>query len=271
MILVIGGTSEGRAIARELAGKGAGVLVSAATGYGSCLAARDGVTVVQGRLNCREMAELIAARSVRVLVDASHPFAEEVSRNASEACRQTGIHYIRYARPGGDLPPGARVETADSYQEAAHRACDLGRTIFLAAGAKWAGVFTGLARERGIRVVVRAIPDPETIKGLLALGISPEDVVAMHGPFGEELNVALLRHYRADVVVTKESGREGGLGEKISAAARLGIPVVLIRRPPEPPGSAGTIDEAVKMTLEHLQLATEATEINEKKACIKKR
>jgi precorrin-6A/cobalt-precorrin-6A reductase len=256
MILVIGGTSEGRAIARELAGKGAGVLVSTATAYGSDLAARDGVEVVQGRLGCREMADLIVARSVRVLLDASHPFAVEVSRNAREACRQTGIRYMRYARPRSEMPAGARVEMAESYQEAASRACDLGSIIFLAAGAKWAGVFAALARDRGARVVVRAIPDPETIRGLLALGIRPEDVVALHGPFGEDLNLALLRHYRADVMVTKESGREGGLGEKISAAARLGIPVVLIRRPPEPAGAVESIPEAVATALEYIRQLT---------------
>ncbi|MCL6610672.1 MAG: precorrin-6A reductase [Peptococcaceae bacterium] len=253
MILVIGGTSDGRAIAREIAGKGVAVLVSTATGYGSDLAARDGIPVVQGRLDSREMFDLIVSRTVRVLVDASHPFAVEVSRNAAGACGKAGIPYIRYARPGGEVPGGPMVETAESYQEAARRACELGRTIFLAAGSKTAGIFLETARDRGRRIVIRVIPDPGVIRRLLDMGFSPADVAAVQGPFSEEMNMALMRHYRADVLVTKESGREGGLAEKISAAAKLGLPVVVVKRPPEPPGAARSVEEAVERALKYFR------------------
>jgi len=249
VILVIGGTSEGRAIAGELSGKGAGVLVSTATGYGSELAARDGLETVRGRLNSREMADLIVSRAIRVVVDASHPFAMEVSRNAAGACRAAGALYIRYARPPGEIPADPLVIPVENYQEAASRACELGGTIFLASGGKTAGLFCRTAAELGRRVVVRVIPDPGVIREVLDLGVGPGDLVAMQGPFSEELNLALLRHYRAGVLVTKESGREGGLEEKLSAARKLGLPVVLIRRPPEPPDAARSAAEAVEKAL----------------------
>ncbi|MFZ5632395.1 MAG: precorrin-6A reductase [Bacillota bacterium] len=253
MILVIGGTSEGREIARELAARGALVLVSTATGYGSNLAAGDGVPVVQGRLNREELTDLLIARSVKVLVDASHPFAAEVSANATRACELTGVKYIRFARPFEEMPDSPLVETAESYRDAARRACGLGCSIFLTTGSKTARIFYDLARQAGKRVVIRIIPDPETIRNLLDMGFSPADVVAMHGPFSEEMNVAVLRHYRADVLVTKESGRAGGLGEKISAAARLGIPVIIVKRPPEPPGAVTSTAQAVEIALENLK------------------
>ena len=85
------------------------------------------------------------------------------------------------------------------------------------------------------------------------MGYSPPDLVAMQGPFSEEVNLALWRHFGVDVVVTKESGPAGGLGEKLSAASRLGIPVVMIKRPPEPPDAVGSVEEAVKQALEYLK------------------
>ncbi|MCL6478266.1 MAG: precorrin-6A reductase [Peptococcaceae bacterium] len=257
MILVIGGTSEGRAIARELAALGAAALVSAATGYGSELAAGDGVPVVQGRLNHTELAGLMAANSVRVLVDASHPFAVEISANAVRACASTGVKYIRCARPFEEAPDSPLVEKVESFRDAARRACDLGDTIFLATGSKTARIFYDPARREGKRVVIRVIPDPERIRDLLDMGFSPADVAALQGPFSEEMNVALLKHYRADVLVTKESGRAGGLDEKISAAVRLGIPVIIVRRPPEPAGAVWTVREAVETALTYLKQLNE--------------
>ncbi len=251
MILVIGGTSEGRAIARELVSRGAEVLATAATGYGGALLAEDGVAAAVGRLNSAQLAELLVSKSVKVLVDASHPFATEVSRNAAGACEMAGVPYIRYARPEEMEAPGPAVQTAGNYRDAARMACGAGRTIFLATGSKTAGIFVEEARKTGSRVVVRAMPDPEIIRSLLTLGISPGDVVAARGPFGEDMNMALLKHFRADVLVTKESGRAGGIGEKISAAAKLGLPVIMIKRPPEPPGAVGTVEEAVKLAMEH--------------------
>lgn len=253
MILIIGGTSEGRAIARELNARGAEVLVSAATGYGFGLAAGDGVPVMQGRLGLKELGELIVSRSIRVVVDATHPFAVEISRNAAGACRLTGARYVRFARPVMEGPESPLVEMAESYREAAKRACDAGNTIFLATGSKTAGIFLDTARERGRRAVIRVIPDPEVIRSLLEMGFSPADLVAMQGPFSEDMNMAVLKHFRADVVVTKESGPAGGFREKISAAVKLGLPVIVVKRPPEPPGAVSSVEEAVELAMDYIR------------------
>ncbi|MHB8917948.1 MAG: precorrin-6A reductase [Desulfocucumaceae bacterium] len=253
MILVIGGTSEARAIARELARRGAGVLVSTATAYGARLAAEDGVGVLQGRMEEKEIKSLIAARGIRVVIDASHPFATGVTAASSGACAGGEAKYIRYARPEEQKMGSPGTEAVNTYQEAAGRACDLGNTIFLSTGSKTAGIFLNMARDRGRRIIIRVLPDPGVISRLLDMGFSPLDLVAMQGPFSEEVNLALWRHFRVDVVVTKESGPAGGLGEKLSAARRLGIPVVIIKRPPEPPDAAGSVEEAVKQAMDHLE------------------
>lgn len=249
MILVIGGTSEARAIARELARRGAGVLVSTATAYGARLALEDGVGVLQGRMEEKEIKSLIAAKGIRVVIDASHPFATGVTEASSGACAGGEAKYIRYARPWEQEMEYPGVEAVNSYQEAAGRACDLGNTIFLSTGSKTAGIFLNMARDRGRRVIIRVLPDPGVISRLLDIGFSPLELVAMQGPFSEEVNLALWRHFLVDVVVTKESGPAGGLGEKLSAARRLGIPVVIIKRPPEPPDAVYSLEEAVEKAL----------------------
>lgn len=258
MILVIGGTSEGRVIAGELAVMGFKVLVSTATGYGAALASGDRIDVVNGCLNREGLSELIISRGIKVLVDASHPFANEISANAEEASVLAGVRYIRYARPETEFLANHLVELADTFKTAAYRACEKGKTIFLTTGSKTALLFYNTARQMCRRLVIRVIPDPITIKKLLDMGVSPADVVAMHGPFSEEMNISLLKHYRAEVMVAKDSGLVGGLNEKISAATKVGIPLIIIKRPPEP-------SDAVRSTAEAVELAIIAKKANSDK------
>ena len=245
MILVIGGTSDSRNIAVKIAQGGSGVLVSTATSYGADLAAGGGIEVTSGRLDRNGLKKLIITRGVRVIVDASHPFAREVSENTFNACEETGVFYIRYSRPPVKIPDRPLVVQLDSIGEAIGWAFEKGNTILAATGSKTARLFTEKARDTGKRVVFRVTPDPDVIKGLIQNGAGPEDIVAMQGPFSEEMNIAIINHYSADVLVTKDSGAAGGFGEKISAAEKAGIPIIIVRRPPELPGAVFSIDEVV--------------------------
>lgn len=247
MILVIGGTSEGRVIAGQLAMSGYKVLVSTATGYGAILASGDGIDVVNGCLDREGLTNLIISRGIKVLVDSSHPFALEISANAAEASVLAGVQYIRYARPETLFSANHLVEQIDTFKAAADRACERGKTIFLTTGSKTALLFYNTARQMCRRLIIRVIPDPFTIKKILDMGVSPADVVAMHGPFSEGMNISLLKHYRAEVMVAKDSGFVGGLNEKISAATKVGIPLIIIKRPPEPCGAVRSTTEAVEL------------------------
>lgn len=249
MILVMGGTSEGRTIASMLASRGARVLVSTATRYGAHLAGSEGIEVIHGRLDLEGLADLIVSKRVHTLVDASHPFATEVTGNAAGACAGTGARYIRYARPQSEIIDHPLVKRAENYERAAHMAFDTGKTVFLTTGSKTAGLFIKRACRTGGRVIIRLVPDPAAIDGLIKMGVSPSDIVAIKGPFSKEMNSALLKHFSPDVLVTKESGEAGGLGDKISAAVDLGLPVIVISRPPEPYGAVMSLEEAVDMAL----------------------
>ncbi|MFZ5595631.1 MAG: precorrin-6A reductase [Bacillota bacterium] len=254
MILVVGGTIDGRKIAAEIASRGKKVLVSTATQLGASLAAGGGIEVIEGRLDDRGLERLIRDRVINVVVDASHPFAVEITQNAIKACQRAGVRYIRYARPEENINfTNSPVRVAEGFEEAAVMACGAGKTVFLTTGSKTAGIFLRAASGADCRVLVRVSPDPEVIRGLLAEGFSRRDIVAMVGPFGEELNIALFKQYRADVIVAKESGAAGGLREKLSAAEKLGLPVIIVRRPPEPPGAVYSGEEAVNRALRHME------------------
>ncbi|MDF2635993.1 MAG: precorrin-6x reductase, partial [Pelosinus sp.] len=77
----------------------------------------------------------------------------------------------------------------------------------------------------------RVLPEPSVLVECLDLGFKPQDIVAMQGPFSHNLNVALFQEYRAEVIVTKNSGQIGGSDMKITAAMSLNLPLVIIDRP----------------------------------------
>lgn len=178
------------------------------------------------------MAALIREREAEVVVDATHPFAVEARRNARRAAVQCQVPYLRFTRPPEPLPAHPLIRLAPDFAAAARLAAAHGPVIFLTTGSKTLPFFLP-ARAAGRRVVARVLPEPEVIAACREQGLLPRDIVALQGPVTEELNRALFRAYGATVVVTKESGGSGGQAAKIKAALDLGIPLVVVRRPPE--------------------------------------
>jgi precorrin-6A/cobalt-precorrin-6A reductase len=221
--------------------------VSVATPYGAALA-RQGFAgeVLAGRRDAAGLAALIRERGVRAVIDATHPFAVAARQNTRQAAAACGVPYIRFTRPPEPLPEHPLVKACPDFAAAAHLAVAHGPVIFLTTGSKTLSVFLAAAREAGCRLVARVLPEPEVIAACREQGLLPRDIVALQGPAGVELNEALFGAYGATVVVTKESGTLGGQGAKIQAALRLGIPVVVVRRPPEEPGALYELAELVE-------------------------
>mgnify|MGYP001095082483 CR=1 FL=1 len=228
MILVLAGTADGRNLAKQIQAEGYEVLVSTATEYGGELA--QDTPVRSGALDKAGFTRLFAEKSIDLVVDASHPFAINLSRTVMDVCEKTGKAYIRFERPATPVPENPLVHRAYSFHDGAKKACELGECIFLAIGSNNLEAFT-VADVRGKRLIARVLPVPAVVKKCLDLGFRPGDIVAMQGPFGPELNRVMLKHYGAQVLVTKESGEQGGTDSKIQVAIELGIPVVLIVRP----------------------------------------
>ncbi|MBN2910028.1 precorrin-6A reductase [Polycladomyces sp. WAk] len=232
MILFLAGTSDARELAVRIRQAGHPLLATVVT-ENAAKSLRDADLHVRvGRLTAEEMAALIRETRAYGVVDASHPFAEEASRNAMEAARTAGVPYVRYERPAWIYDHHPRLTVVDSYEAAAEAAARLKGVVMLTTGSKTLDVFAKrLLHEPGVQLVARMLPRKENMEKCAALGIEQKQIVAMQGPFGPELNRALYRHFDVDVVVTKESGKAGAVDEKVTTALEMGLHVILISRP----------------------------------------
>lgn len=237
MILVLAGTKDGRHLAAALADAGYPVLASAVTLYGGALLKEGTAAEVRcGPLDEEGLVALMRERQVTLVVDATHPFAAAARHNAQLACERLRIPRLRFERATLPQPQrsGAAVLTVAGIEGAVRVAAATAGNIFLTTGSSSVAAF---ARALGPeRLIVRLLPDAAALQRCAALGIGPQRLIAMQGPFSMEMNREMFRHCNAALVISKESGKTGGLPEKIAAAAALQIPIIVISRPSLPDG-----------------------------------
>ncbi|MFS2117568.1 precorrin-6A reductase, partial [Herbaspirillum frisingense] len=207
------------------------VVVSTATDYGGQLARGDcpGVFVWSGRQGVEARRQALRDSQARVLVDATHPFAVQMSQQLMSLAQELGIPYLRYERPSeiaADDP-----DACTDMQEAAARAIAMGRRIFLATGSKDLATFLQASGAQERQWFTRVTADPDFLRRAMELGLPRAQLCAMQGPFSQAFNEALWRDWGIDCVVTKDSGEAGGYRAKVEAARALGIPLLTVRRP----------------------------------------
>jgi len=230
-IWVFSGTGDGNALAVELSRRGHRLIVSTATDHGAELAAvaLPGVEVRSGRQGVAARRSQLQQSRALAIVDATHPFATEISNQLTQLAGDLRIPYIRYERPTAALPSFAR-QAADM-PAAARIAIEAGHRIFLATGIKDLATFVRQPDSEHREWFLRITPDIASLELALRAGIPRSHICAMQGPFSIELNIALWSAWQVDCVVTKESGEAGGFHAKAAAAERLGIPFVVVKRP----------------------------------------
>lgn len=230
-VWVFSGTSDGNALATELAGQGYPVVVSAATEYGAEVALEHcpGVTIWAGRQGVEARKQALTRAKASVLVDATHPYANQMSEQLIGLSRTLGIPYLRYERPStidadcGDL--------YDSVEQAAQHAIAIGKRIFLTTGSKDLATFLQTPGAAGREWFVRVTPEPEFIQRAIDSGVPRSHICAMQGPFSQAFNTALWQDWEIDCVVTKDSGDAGGYQAKVASTQALNIPLLVIKRP----------------------------------------
>lgn len=234
MILLIAGTTEGRVLFNRLKGTGIKLAASSLTEYGIKLLKGEkhrNVETVKGPLDKNALRCFIEEKQITRIIDASHPFAVEVSKNAMAAAQEQGVVYLRFERPPLTLPENILINRTDSFQTAAAEAVRFGRVIFLTIGVRNLQPFVSTAENYGKNIVARVLPLESSLKACRENGLQPSQIVALQGPGTKELNKELLKFYQASVLVTKDGGTTGGTLAKIEAAVELNIPVIFIQRP----------------------------------------
>ena len=223
-MLIFGGTTEGRRLARALSAMGHQVWVSVATPLGAEeLAGLEDVSVLVGRRSGGEMDALLS-RGFHRCVDATHPYAVQATREIGAACARAGVPLRRLLRPEGG-EEGLRV---DSPEEAARLLAGREGNILLATGAKELPAFAAL---EPARLFPRVLPSEESVAACRRAGIPSRNIIALYGPFTQRLNEALMEQYHIRFLVTKDGGEAGGFREKAAAALAAGVELVVIRRP----------------------------------------
>lgn len=230
-ILVIAGTQDGRELAGYLLAQGYEVTASVVSQYGEELLKRyAGIKINDKPLDENGLMDFIKENEIDILVDASHPYAANASQNAMNACHRADVPYIRYERKQTSLDYEKAYYVAD-YTEAAQKAAELGKNIFLTTGSRNLQAFAKADCLKDCVLTCRVLPETEVIGMCRELGFTPANIIAMQGPFSKELNAELYRKYAADVVITKNSGQVGGTDTKIAAAMEMGLPLIIIDRP----------------------------------------
>jgi precorrin-3B C17-methyltransferase len=231
-VWVFSGTSDGNALAAELARNGRRVTISTASEYGRELVAEKypGLAVRAGRMGIEARRKELRETGATAVVDATHPFATEISAQLIGLAGELGIPYLRYERPTvGSDQPAIRCRDMET---AATEAIRRGKRIFLATGTKDLPAFLKHSLASECQWLVRVAPDPDSVERALSLGLPRANLCAMQGPFSREFNEALWQSWRVDCVVTKDSGEAGGFTAKAEAAHALGIPLIVVERPP---------------------------------------
>ncbi len=243
--VIFSGTTEGRQLSERLIKNKIPHTVCVATQYGELMCTEDeNVLIKEGRLNDTEMSELFS-KGTHIVIDATHPFALEVSANIKKAAKDNGLRYIRVLR---DLPANSEypenVRVFDTLEECVEELNGIDGNILFTTGSKDLESIVKNSDDLS-RVYVRVLPIITAIEACENAGLRNDHIIAMHGPFSCDINTALMKQFDIVCLVSKESGRTGGLDEKLAACKKLGLPCYLIKRPAETEGVS--VDEADKI------------------------
>jgi precorrin-6A/cobalt-precorrin-6A reductase len=233
-VLILGGTTEARRLAADLAADGTLRVTSSLAGRVAEPRLPAGEVRIGGFGGPAGLAAWLREQHVDALIDATHPFAERISRNAAAAAAEVHVPLLALRRPGWGPVDGDDWHPVDSLEEAARALDGLGERVFLTTGRLGLGTFAPLERHW---FLARSVDAPE--------GPLPPrtEILLDRGPFTLEGERAVLRAHRIDVLVTKDSGG-AATAPKLTAARELGLPVVVVRRPPAPAGVPVAADVA---------------------------
>ena len=239
-VLVLGGTGEARRLANALLAEGVEVLSSLA-GRVADPVLPEGDVRIGGFGGAQGLTDWLADHRPRAVVDATHPFAARITASAAIAAAAAGTPLLRLQRPGWAPQAGDTWRFVDSLTAAAAAVAAYG-SVFLTTGRQGVRAFADLPG----RVLVRSVDPPDEP---LPTGAT---LLLARGPFSVADELALMREHAVDVLVTKDSGGHM-TAAKLTAARELGIPVVLVRRPPLPDGvpTVATVEEARAWVLSH--------------------
>lgn len=228
-IFIFGGTTEGRVIAEWCVNHHVKAFVSVATDYGSkLLPGSKYLEILENRLDSEQMMRIFREKEISIVIDATHPYAVEVSRNISTACSECGVKKFRIIRNNNENLEGAIC--FDDISDIISYLNQNSGNVLITTGSKEISRFCEVNNYQE-RCIVRILDVPSIVEQCSEMGFSK--IIAERGPFSLEKNSQHIIDFSADFVVTKDSGETGGFHEKLTAAKLCGAIPLIIKRPVE--------------------------------------
>lgn len=242
-ICVFAGTTEGRELVEFLSSQPVQVTACVATEYGgTLLPTADNLTISAKRLPVAEITQLLSKTAFDLVIDATHPYAASITESISAACQATETEYLALLRGASALSDDVvyvpDTETAAEFLDSTEG------NILLTTGSKELAKF-GKLTGFGYRVYARVLPMDASLDACHAVGMKASHIIAMQGPFSEEINLAMLHTVSASWLVTKDGGELGGFDAKVSAARKANVRLVVIGRPAQKDGVS--FSEAIEL------------------------
>ena len=201
-----------------------------ATELGKEMLLEYGIDIHVGRLDYDGFLTLFEENPCRKIIDASHPFARIVSETVKKAAQTAGILYERYERRNLQYNYEGIVHVKD-VQEAISLLNELEGNIFLTTGVNTAAAYMAGVKDGANRLFIRVLDNISSLEGCAEAGYQKDHVFGKMPPFTVEDNVKLIKETKAEVLVSKDSGKTGGVDIKVEACRQTGIKMILIDRP----------------------------------------
>ena len=234
-VLIYAGTTEGRKLVSYLGRRGVRLHVCVATAYGeSLLPEEENITVTHDRMDSGQMGEFMRQYEPDYVIDATHPYAREVTKNLKSACGAIQVPYLRLVRESEEQDSKENIYV-ESMDEAIRFLEQTEGNILVTTGSKELEAYTRLSDYQN-RVYARVLSIGQVAETCEELGFSGRHLICMQGPFSVEMNVATMKEFEIAYMVTKESGLAGGYPQKCQAALEAGVKMVVIGRPEEEEG-----------------------------------
>lgn len=224
--MILGGTYDARKLAEFFLEEGFKIIYSVVYDLSvEYLPKNENLKIQVGPLFKDELKEYILKNDVDILIDATHPYAQSISKTAMEKAEELSIDYIRFEREKMNLEG---IRDFSSYKEMCDYLSKKDGNILVTTGSRNLEEYGEILKSR---IFVRVLPRSNVIKKCEDLGYNSSQIIAIQGPFSIELNKALIKKYDIKFITTKDSGKVGGMEEKIAAAEETNAELLVVDRP----------------------------------------
>lgn len=227
MIWVIGGTKDSREFLEKFIKYNNDVIVSTATEYGAKLIENLAVKSSSEKMDKNAMLKFVDENSISKIIDTSHPYAFEVSKNAMEVADEKNIKYFRFERETVDLL-AKKYSNFENINELLAYVEKLEGNILVTLGSNNVPLFKNLKNLNNI--YFRILPKWDMVKRCEDNNILPKNIIAMQGPFSENMNIAMIDQLQIKYLITKKAGDTGGEKEKISACDKTDVEIIYLEK-----------------------------------------